>query len=295
MNAAPAKVAGCARIAMVVPTPDGQDQSAGAGRGADRRRRRNLPRRRRAGDRRARLWHGRRIAPVAKIVGPGNAYVAAAKRRVFGVVGIDMIAGPSEVVVLADSSADPRYVAADLLAQAEHDEAAQSILDHRRRPRSRAPSARKSSASSPSLPRAKIAGRELARLRRDHPGARASRRRRRWSTGWRPNISKSSRATPTRSAARSTTPARSSSGALYARGDRRLCRRLQPRAADFALGAVFLRARRATTSSSAPRSSNATPSRSPRSGPSAIVLGEAEGLTAHARSVAIRLARDGPG
>jgi histidinol dehydrogenase len=68
------------------------------------------------------------VAPVAKIVGPGNAYVAAAKRRVFGVVGIDMIAGPSEVVVLADSSADPRFVAADLLAQAEHDEAAQSIL-----------------------------------------------------------------------------------------------------------------------------------------------------------------------
>ena len=68
------------------------------------------------------------IAPVDKIVGPGNAYVAAAKRRVFGIVGIDMIAGPSEVVVLADRSADPRFVAADLLAQAEHDEAAQSIL-----------------------------------------------------------------------------------------------------------------------------------------------------------------------
>jgi histidinol dehydrogenase len=68
------------------------------------------------------------IKPVSKIVGPGNAYVAAAKRRVFGVVGIDMIAGPSEVVVIADASADPRYVAADLLAQAEHDEAAQSIF-----------------------------------------------------------------------------------------------------------------------------------------------------------------------
>ena len=68
------------------------------------------------------------IAPVDKIVGPGNAYVAAAKRRVFGVVGIDMIAGPSEVVILADRGADPRFVAADLLAQAEHDEAAQSIL-----------------------------------------------------------------------------------------------------------------------------------------------------------------------
>jgi histidinol dehydrogenase len=68
------------------------------------------------------------IAPVAKIVGPGNAYVAAAKRRVFGVVGIDMIAGPSEVVILADSSAEARFVAADLLAQAEHDAAAQAIF-----------------------------------------------------------------------------------------------------------------------------------------------------------------------
>jgi histidinol dehydrogenase len=68
------------------------------------------------------------IAPVAKIVGPGNAFVAAAKRRVFGQVGIDMIAGPSEVVVLADRTADPNWIAADLLAQAEHDVAAQAIL-----------------------------------------------------------------------------------------------------------------------------------------------------------------------
>jgi histidinol dehydrogenase len=68
------------------------------------------------------------IAPVAKIVGPGNAYVAAAKRQVFGQVGIDMIAGPSEVVVIADSDNDPAWIASDLLAQAEHDEAAQAIL-----------------------------------------------------------------------------------------------------------------------------------------------------------------------
>jgi histidinol dehydrogenase len=68
------------------------------------------------------------IAPVAKIVGPGNAFVAAAKRRVFGTVGIDMIAGPSEVLVMADASANPDWIAADLLAQAEHDAAAQSIL-----------------------------------------------------------------------------------------------------------------------------------------------------------------------
>jgi histidinol dehydrogenase len=68
------------------------------------------------------------IAAVDKIVGPGNAYVAAAKRRVFGQVGIDMIAGPSEVLILADKSANPDWIAADLLAQAEHDESAQSIL-----------------------------------------------------------------------------------------------------------------------------------------------------------------------
>jgi histidinol dehydrogenase len=68
------------------------------------------------------------IAPVAKIVGPGNAYVASAKRQVFGTVGIDMVAGPSEVVVVADAGADPDWIAADLLAQAEHDAAAQSIL-----------------------------------------------------------------------------------------------------------------------------------------------------------------------
>jgi histidinol dehydrogenase len=68
------------------------------------------------------------ILPVAKIVGPGNAYVAAAKRQVFGQVGIDMVAGPSEVVVIADADNDPAWIAADLLAQAEHDEAAQAIL-----------------------------------------------------------------------------------------------------------------------------------------------------------------------
>jgi histidinol dehydrogenase len=127
MNAVPAKVAGCARIAMVVPTPGGKINPLvlAAARIA------GVEEIYRVGGAQAiaALAYGTAsIKPVAKIVGPGNAYVAAAKRRVFGVVGIDMIAGPSEVVVLADSSADPRYVAADLLAQAEHDEAAQSIL-----------------------------------------------------------------------------------------------------------------------------------------------------------------------
>jgi len=127
MNAVPAKVAGCRRLAMVVPAPDGHINplALAAARMA------GVDEIYRVGGAQAiaALAYGTgTIRPVDKIVGPGNAYVAAAKRRVFGAVGIDMIAGPSEVVVLADRSADPRFVAADLLAQAEHDEAAQSIL-----------------------------------------------------------------------------------------------------------------------------------------------------------------------
>ncbi len=127
MNAVPAKVAGCRRLAMVVPTPDGHINplvlAAARIAGVD-----EIYRIGGAQAIAALAYGTQTIPPVDKIVGPGNAYVAAAKRRVFGVVGIDMIAGPSEVVILADRSADPRFVAADLLAQAEHDEAAQSIL-----------------------------------------------------------------------------------------------------------------------------------------------------------------------
>jgi histidinol dehydrogenase len=127
MNAVPAKVAGCRRLAMVMPTPDGQTNplalAAARIAGVD-----EIYRVGGAQAIAALAYGAGPISPVDKIVGPGNAYVAAAKRRVFGVVGIDMIAGPSEVVVLADRSADARFVAADLLAQAEHDEAAQSIL-----------------------------------------------------------------------------------------------------------------------------------------------------------------------
>ncbi len=127
MNAVPARVAGCRRLAMVMPTPDGRSNplalAAARIAGVD-----EIYRVGGAQAIAALAFGTATIPPVDKIVGPGNAYVAAAKRRVFGVVGIDMIAGPSEVVVLADASADPRFVAADLLAQAEHDEAAQSIL-----------------------------------------------------------------------------------------------------------------------------------------------------------------------
>ena len=127
MNAIPAKVAGVPRLAMVVPFPDGvlnpavllaaqiagvdEIYSIGGAQAV------------------AALAYGTKsIPPVDKITGPGNAFVAAAKRRVFGKVGIDMIAGPSEVLVIADGDNDPDWIALDLLSQAEHDESAQSIL-----------------------------------------------------------------------------------------------------------------------------------------------------------------------
>lgn len=127
MNALPAKVAGVKELIMVVPTPGGEKNAlvlaaaclAGVDRvftigGAQAV---------------AALAYGTETVPqVDKIVGPGNAYVACAKRRVFGIVGIDMVAGPSEILVLADGSTDPDWVAMDLFSQAEHDELAQSIL-----------------------------------------------------------------------------------------------------------------------------------------------------------------------
>ncbi|MBN9333496.1 histidinol dehydrogenase [Devosia sp.] len=127
MNAVPAKVAGVSRIAMVVPTPNGQlaaailcaAQIAG------------VTEIYRVGGAQAvaALAYGTAAIPrVDKIMGPGNAFVAAAKRQVFGQVGIDLIAGPSEVLVIADRSANPAWVAADLIAQAEHGGGAQSIL-----------------------------------------------------------------------------------------------------------------------------------------------------------------------
>jgi histidinol dehydrogenase len=127
MNAIPARVAGVPRIVMVAPTPRGQTNplvlAAARLAGVD-----EVYRIGGAQAVAALAYGTATIAPVAKIVGPGNAYVAAAKRRVFGQVGIDMIAGPSEVLVIADRSANPDWIAADLLAQAEHDVSAQSIL-----------------------------------------------------------------------------------------------------------------------------------------------------------------------
>lgn len=127
MNAVPAKVAGVRRVVMVVPAPGGEINplvlAAGHLAGID-----EIYRVGGAQAIAALAFGTQTIRPVDKIVGPGNAYVAAAKRRVFGTVGIDMIAGPSEVLVIADRNSNPEWIAADLLAQAEHDEAAQSIL-----------------------------------------------------------------------------------------------------------------------------------------------------------------------
>src|SRR5882724_4972606 len=127
MNAVPAKVAGCPRVVMVVPAPDGKLNplvlAAAKLAGVD-----EIYRIGGAQAVAALAYGTATIAPVAKIVGPGNAYVAAAKRLVFGRVGIDMIAGPSEVLVIADRTGNAGWISADLLAQAEHDVNAQSIL-----------------------------------------------------------------------------------------------------------------------------------------------------------------------
>ncbi len=127
MNAIPARVAGVARIAMCVPAPQGVLNPAVLAAA----RRAGITEIYRIGGAQAvaALAYGTAtIAPVDRIVGPGNAYVAEAKRQVFGHVGIDSIAGPSEVLVIADATARPEWVAVDLLAQAEHDEAAQAVL-----------------------------------------------------------------------------------------------------------------------------------------------------------------------
>ena len=156
MNAVPASVAGVSRLVMVVPSPDGKLNPlvlAAAQLGG-------VSEIYRVGGAQAvaALAYGTAtIAPVAKIVGPGNAYVAAAKRLVFGKVGIDMIAGPSEVLVIADDTGNADWIAADLLAQAEHDESAQAILITSSR-RLAEEVARAVASQLATLPRANIAG-----------------------------------------------------------------------------------------------------------------------------------------
>ena len=168
MNAVPAKVAGVKRIVMTVPAPGGvlnplvlvAAELAGVG---------EIYRVGGAQAIAALAYGTPSIAPVVKIVGPGNAYVAAAKRQVFGQVGIDMVAGPSEVVVIADQDNDPAWIAADLLAQAEHDAAAQAILITDDEDFARAVERAVEAELARAAARRDGAG-ELAGVRRDHSG-----------------------------------------------------------------------------------------------------------------------------
>ena len=208
MNAVPAKVAGVPRLVMVVPAPEGKLAplvlAAAKLAGID-----EVYRVGGAQAVAALAYGTETIAPVAKIVGPGNAYVAAAKRLVFGKVGIDMIAGPSEVLILADRGGHPDWIAADLLAQAEHDASAQAILitdDAHARRRGREGGGGAASLAAAGRDRRRL----LARFRRRHSGRRSSTTRCRSSTPSHPSTWRSTARTPKASPAASATPARSS-------------------------------------------------------------------------------------
>jgi len=291
MNAAPAKVAGCRRIAMVVPTPDGKlnplvlaaAKIAGVS---------EIYRLGGAQAIAALAYGTASVEPVAKIVGPGNAYVAAAKRRVFGVVGIDMIAGPSEVVVLADSSADPRFVAADLLAQAEHDEAAQSILITDDAALARAVSAALE-AQLADLPRARIAGaswRDYGAIILAPSLAAAAPLVDRLAPEHLEIIARDADAL-SRSIANAGAifigPYTPEAIGDYVGGSNHVLP--TSRSARFSSGLGVLDFLKRTSILKCDAKSLAA------LGPAAVVLGEAEGLSAHARSVALRLAGEGAG
>ena len=227
------------------------------------------------------------IAPVDKIVGPGNAYVAEAKRQVFGRVGIDMIAGPSEILIVAQAVVDPDWVAADLLSQAEHDERAQAILitDDR------------------GFAERVMAAVEAQLVRLDRGGiAAASWRAHGAVGGGRPDRGRGGPGgCPGTGASRADRPGCGGAGprdpacrldlprAAHARGHRRLCRRAQPCPADrrarrrFASGLAVHDFLKRTTLLGCDPASFA------RLGPAAAALARAEGLEAHARAVERRL------
>ena len=243
MNAVPAKVAGVPRVVMVVPAPDGKLAplvlAAAKLAGVD-----EIYRVGGAQAVAALAYGTETIKPVAKIVGPGNAYVAAAKRLVFGKVGIDMIAGPSEVLILADRTGNPDWIAADLLAQAEHDASAQSILITDDAALADAVE-RAVQAQLTTLPRAAVARASwrdfgaIILVRQPRRRGAAGRCDRARASGDREPRMPSGLA-GAHPQCRRDLPRRAHAG-----GDRRLCRRLEPRAADRALGAVLVRARRA--------------------------------------------------
>jgi histidinol dehydrogenase len=215
MNAIPAHVAGVERLVMVVPTPDGvvNPQVIAAARVAGVSEVHTIG----GAQAIAALAHGTEtINPVAKIVGPGNAYVAAAKRQVFGTVGIDMIAGPSEVLIMADDTANAGWVAADLLAQAEHDHSAQSILICTSHTFAETVLHEVESQLA-TLPKADIAGASWRDFGCIITVASLMETQSRWSTGWHRNTWKSSATTPKTSQAAYAMPGPSSSGPIRPR------------------------------------------------------------------------------
>ena len=285
MNAIPARAAGVGRIAMVVPTPDGVLNPlvlAAA-------RRAGVSEIYRVGGAQAvaaLAWGTATIAPVDRIVGPGNAYVAEAKRQVFGRVGIDSIAGPSEVVVLADDAQDPRCIAIDLLAQAEHGEDSQSILITDS-PRMAAAVAAAVAAEIPALPRAAIAGAAW-----DKYGAIITVRD--WAEGCAlvdrlaPEHLQIMTAAPGELFARIRHAGAVFLGAFtpeavgdYVAGPNHVLP--TGRTARFASGLSVFEFLKRTTWIAATQTGLA------QIGPAAIALAEAEGLQAHARSIALRL------
>jgi histidinol dehydrogenase len=286
MNAIPARVAGVGRIAMCVPCPGGVLNPlvlAAA-------RRAGVDEIYRVGGAQAvaALAYGTEtIAAVDRIVGPGNAYVAEAKRQVFGRVGIDGIAGPSEVVILADRTADPRRVAVDLLAQAEHDEAAQSILitDD---PALADAAAAAVMAELPTLPRHAIAGASW----RDHGAVIVVR-------DWAEGAALTNRLAPEHLQVMTADPdalfatIRHAGAAFlghycpeavgdYVAGPNHVLP--TGRTARFASGLSVFDFLKRTTWASADADALG------RIGPAGVALAEAEGLQAHARSIAMRLA-----
>lgn len=289
MNAVPARAAGVGRIAMCVPTPDGVLNPlvlAAA-------RRAGVTEIYRVGGAQAvaALAYGTAtIPPVDRIVGPGNAYVAEAKRQVFGHVGIDSIAGPSEVVILADAANDPRRVAVDLLAQAEHDESAQSILITDSAAFADAVTAAVV-AEIPTLPRAAIAGASW-----DRNGAVILVR------DWAEAVTLVNRLAPEHLQLMLADPdpvfgAVRHAGAIFIGG---FCpeavgdyiagpNHVLPtgRTSRFASGLSVFDFLKRTTWVSADQAGL------DRIGPAAVALAEAEGLQAHARSIALRLGQTG--
>ena len=285
MNAIPARAAGVARIAMCVPTPDNVLNPlvlAAA-------RRAGVSEIYRVGGAQAvaaLAWGTATIAPVDRIVGPGNAYVAEAKRQVFGRVGIDSIAGPSEVVVLADDANDPGRIAVDLLAQAEHGEDSQSILITTSHRMANAVAAAVA-AEIPTLPRAAIAGASW----KDYGAVILVRD---WVEGCAlvdrlaPEHLQIMTADPAEKFARIRHAGAAFLGAFtpeavgdYVAGPNHVLP--TGRTARFASGlSVFDFLKRTTWIA-------ATPAGLSRIGPAAIALAEAEGLQAHARSIALRL------